>query len=231
MLRIRIDRPYPVSRKAELVLSILAEGIGLPVAFVDSGEACDVLYSPHRPADDSLVWLPATDREWEDCRTEVSTTPEGVFVGDRIVGQTSAGIAFDLVCASWLVFTGSYEKGQNRNRFGVPVARGSFAFENGLTRRPVVADYTKLLQTALNRRFGSRLSPVERWPGGATSAIVLSHDLDRPFSRPTAEHYHNRIVRDARAGDIKSTARSLGAFVKNVLLQGDSAKQSARDPN
>ncbi|NNE35823.1 MAG: hypothetical protein HKN13_11325, partial [Rhodothermales bacterium] len=235
MLRVRINRPGPVRQKAELVLGLLADAIGIRLSVVAADAAneddADLCYSAVRPKSSKQLWLPAVDFDWSVVSTDVQEINRVPFIGGILSKEGDAVIRGDILYGTWLMVTGAFESGQDRNRFGVPLARGSFAYENGLVAQPVVNRYASILSTLIVERLGSRYSPVDRWPNGARGAIVLSHDVDRPFSRPTAEHYHQRVSRDIRNLRVRATLRGLGGYVKNVLAQGDSGAQTHRDPN
>ncbi len=143
----------------------------------------------------------------------------------------TGGPSGDLLYSSWLVLTGALEGAEPKNRFGVPIVGKSSALYQAVVRRPLVGTYVLFLSQALRTLFGDRFTPIPRWPNGADYAIVLSHDVDRPLSRPTADHYKLRVVRDLRAQQFVAASRSIAGYFKNVLLRGDSGLQSASDPN
>ena len=57
----------------------------------------------------------------------------------------------------------------------------------------MISMYCSYLAQMLTRRRQSELEQVPRWPMGKKYAIVLSHDVDKPFTRPPWAFYLRRL--------------------------------------
>lgn len=220
-------RWYPQARYA---LELLLEGLGVagqPVSF--SGDA-DLAYAPVRPASLPLhaVWMAAdTVSDWYH-PAAASFLYQGVPVlyGQRpAIGFSTHDLPCDLLYATFAAVTGGWLQDGQRNAWGVPLAK-----DEPLLQYPLVALYTRLLGERLRQGAGRRWQPIPRWPGGKRYAVVLSHDVDRPFLRPEATFYRSRIRRDAAQGQWPSAARALAGWMRTAWTHG-AVPAPGVDPN
>lgn len=216
-VRLLIDVPEPARVRAAYALDVLFEGIGVPVLHVT--ENADVVYSARKPQTGAL-WLHASAAaDWDALAVEVVQ-----FEGMPLIvpkGDESR----DLVRSAYAYLTGIAERSAPRDWAGRPVSDSNFR-DFGLHRAPVVAQYATWLEKQLPPRLlGDRIA---RWPNGKRCAVVLSHDVDGPFSRTPPAVAWQSIDGMARRGAWRKLPRMLAGFAKvAVRHRGD----PRRDPN
>jgi hypothetical protein len=229
MIRYLLDVPEAFKRKSDFALRLLLEGEGIVAVRASTLEEADLVYSDREPGPTQrgAVWIQHTAADWDDPSTPIHLAADFLHVGHSGTGHPA-----DIVFATYFIVTGAAEADQPRNEIGVPIARGSRLWTKGILQKPVVADLARELRRRLekSRVAANRvLQSVPRWPDGNAYAIVLTHDVDRPLSRPPAAHYRARISRDWQRGDHRAVARGVAGFVRNVVLAGDSGRKPEKD--
>ena len=229
MIRYIIDVPDVFSRKAEFALRILLEGEGVVAARAESIRGADLLYSAQVPVGSKAgsVWIRHHAADWDDPTTRIFTS-DGVLTAGDVGHEQSSDILF----ATYFLIAGVAETDQPRNEMGVPVGRGSRLWTKGVLRQPAVAGLARELRWRLDKGVRAQnrtLQTIARWPAGHMYAIVLTHDVDRPLSRPPAAHYRARIRRDWKRRNVGAALRGVAGFVRNVALVGDSGRAPEND--
>ena len=228
MLRIGTDCPEEIRPALGYTLRVLGEGVGvqLRIAAIADGDIC---YSAHRPDHRDTPWIPADFGSWGGAASlseldhtpwfgRLATDPDAVFPGDLFLGL-------------WTVLSGRLESDLPRNAFGVPMLGEATPEIRRLFQRPIASEYVRLFQAMIRTRWETRIQCIPLWPDDCRSALVLSHDVDRPLSRPDAQHYRRRVARDFKTGHLASAARAAAGYVKNVVLKGDVMADADADPN
>lgn len=208
-------------------MQVLVDGLG--IRFVESPlPTADLVYSALRPAGlrSASIWI-----RRQDC---FEVTPDSALRGFEVclaaLRTPAAGVCelpLDLLKLIDYVVSGQAERQIPANRWGVPLLSTPSA---ALLRRPVVSEVTEALAVVLAQRHPSFSERVKRWPGGATAALMLTHDVDAPYRRPRAAFYRSRLVRDLKAGRPAAVARAVGGWAKARFKNGRSLP-SAEDPN
>lgn len=215
-LRLFVDVAEPVRVRAVWALSVLFEGIGVPVRDAVSASEAEVVYASEKPAGD-VVWLQATrDRDWDGgaiALARLDTVPVIVAKDDPTP---------DIVRSAYAYLTGVPERLASRDWAGRPISDSNYR-EFGLHRIPVIAHYAECLERRLPP--GER---IPRWPHGKRRAVVLSHDVDAPFSGILPSYAWNRVRDFARRGEWRHVPRALGSFGKAALRYRTDPR---RDPN
>ena len=218
-VKIFIDAADAVRERAGYAIDVLFEGVGLPVARAASAADADVVYSAEKPAGNAL-WLRATrSREWDGDDVEVVEQD-----GMPCIAARGEGCA-DLVRSAYSYLTGAPERLSPRDWAGRPIGTPEFrAF--GLHRTPVVARYVEWLERGLPPDL--LRGRVARWPNGKKYAVVLSHDVDGPFSSVLPSYawgWTRRLAADGAWGGVPRAALS---FVKAAVTYRGNPR---RDPN
>lgn len=216
-VRLFIDLPEPARVRAAYALDVLFEGIGVAVQHVT--QDADVVYSTQKPQGDAL-WLQASHgTDWDDLTIEVVQ-----FEGMPLI-VPKGDTARDVVRSAYAYLTGIPERSAPRDWAGRPVSDSNFR-DFGLHRTPVVSRYASWLEDQLPPRLLA--DRVARWPKGKRCAVVLSHDVDGPFSKtpPAVAWQGIRGMAGQRAWG--KLPRMLAGFAKISLRhRGD----PRRDPN
>ena len=221
MIRYKINLPDALHARARFGLRLLFEAQGIVSAPAAGDEDPDLVYGGREGEEPAqALHVPHFDGNWDDPERSLPTDPSDVNDADP-------------VSLTWFFAAGIAESVQNRSDFGLPIARGSRLWREGALQRPYVAELSGSLLRLVRRHAEARnrsVPVIPRWPDGRTFAIVVTHDVDRPFSRPPASHYRARIARDWRRGTYRDATRGALAFVKNVVIAGDSGRDPHNDP-
>lgn len=210
--------------RAEYALSVLLEGLGVKGIRTSHVARADLVYGPTPPAGGMAVWIPAD--EWGgDEPSPISFEGTTVYCAGRHP-CTGRCVGVDLLRAVDHVISGRLEAAFPVNDWGVPVTGG----DPGPMAAPLVAHYADILERHLRRRFGPDWRPAPRWPSGKRYAVVLSHDVDMPFTRPSDRFYRTRLLRDVRRRSYGEALRGLAGWGRAWCRYG-STPSPERDPN
>ncbi len=167
-LRVSLDRPSP---RDEVALTWIAEWLGVRLTIVDAGAGDVVLHrGDHPPPDFGGITVPyrPDDRIWTD-----------LLAGRVDAGTLPPSLPFDLIGAVAAHLDDvEHRTGEGRDRHDRLRYDASIDARAGVGGLAVVNRYLGVLQQLLERDAG--LEGIPRWPDGATAAIALSHDVDRP---------------------------------------------------
>ena len=216
-IRYALEVEPGVEARADYAVGLLLDGIGLAGRRVATTGEADLVYAAERPAElaPQALWIPrAPVADWgHPPRAQIDELTD------------------DLVLATYAVVTGAFEQDQPRDAWGVPVAKGN-ALAGTLWRRPLVAVYCDRLQRALERCRGGELRPEPRWPGGKKYAVVVSHDVDVPFTRAPWSFYGRRLARNVSQRAPRAAVRGLLQTVKvAAVTRAASLPDPDGDPN
>ncbi len=246
MIRYHVDVPEPWKAKASFALRLLLDHEGIVARPVHGLTKPDLVYSAVAPDDapnqhpdhtprgtpgdtpGDTVWLRHSAVDWDSPELRVYRLD-----GTTAVAATAGEENPDPLLATYFLVCGIAEQGQARNPVGVPIARSSRLWEKDVLQRPAVAEIGSRLRRQLEDALAARnqsLEIVARWPQGRRYAVLLTHDVDRPLSRPPASHYRRRVRRDLNRRDMRGVARGIAGFLKNVALRGDSGSRVEKDP-
>lgn len=230
MIKFCVDIAGPVRPRAAYALRLLLEAEGIVSAETSEPREADVVYSRTRPSAGGrdVVWIPAADADWDATEFKVSD-----IGGMPIVGDTPDSEHHDLLLAAYYFSTGVWERASARNAFGVPVARGSAMWDAGWLQQPVLNSIARTLRARLDRhvsRLDRDLDTIGRWPDGRRWAIALTHDVDRPLSKPPAAHYRKKLARAAARRDLSGFVRTSAGYLKNAVLSRDAGEDPEADP-
>ncbi len=213
-LRLLIDAPEPIRARAAYALDVLFEGLGVAVQHVTDN--ADVVYSARQPQTAAL-WLQASsDTDWDSLDIDIVQ-----FEGMPLIVRKGHQ-ACDVVRSAYAYLTGVPERSAPRDWAGRPVSDSNFR-DFGLHAAPVVARYAAWLERQLPP--GER---IERWPHGKRYAVVLSHDVDGPFSGTLPSYAWNRVRAIASRGEWLDVPRALAWLAKVALRYRIDPR---RDPN
>jgi hypothetical protein len=190
--------------RAEYALRLLLDGIGIAARRVASAAEADLVYARERPAElaPPALWIrqsPVSD--WSH--------PKPAQIDE---------LTEDVVFATYTVVTGAFEQGHPRDAWGVPVGNGN-ALAASVWRRPLAAVYCDRLRRALEECRGAELRPQPQWPGGKRYAVIVSHDVDVPFTRAPWSFYGRRL------------ARNVARRAPRAAVRGARLPDPADDPN
>ena len=216
-------------------MHLLLEAEGIVAAQTSEAGEADLVYARENPnpvqthiGAGRCVWIPATDVSWDSDDLAVT-----VSNGLPCVGAPPDVVSADLLLSAYHFSTGYWERDSPRNDFGVPLARGSSMWEAGLLQRPAVAPVAGKLRIALQQHLDARnqtLQTVERWPHGKRWTIALTHDVDRPLSKPPAAHYRKKLAKHASGFELLGLARTAAGYLRNATLTGDAGANPEADP-
>jgi hypothetical protein len=215
MIRYYVDVPVELHARATHALRLLLEGQGIVAAPASTAATADLVYGPASNGTSGLH-IAADTAHWDN--------------RDRNLLATEL---VDPIAAAYFLAAGVWESSRIKNEFGVPSLSRNGAGAQRLVQKPVVARVSELLRRQIQSSEESRnrqLEIVPRWPGGCVFAISLTHDVDRPFSRPTGEHYSARIRRYLAESDYAAAGRGVAGYIRNVIIAGDSGKRPEADP-
>lgn len=216
--------------QARYAVELLFEGAGLPCRRTHDAARADLIYAPELPAGAraDALWIRAEPSgDWDEASAEVgrlgnvpclyrNARPEAGDGSGRVV-------AADLIFSTYALATGALERAQPRDDWGVPLFAGSFLERGGLLGVPAVALYSNLIADRLRRLRGGAFEPVPRWPAGKRYCVVMSHDVDTPFTRKAPRYF----LRRART----NLARRAGARAyDDLVLWYLTVRDGLRDP-
>jgi len=217
---------------ARFALELLLEGIGLAGEFSLDVENADLVYAPERPSG-KAVWIrsdPAGDWDAATARAGLMEGMPVLYRNNRpAVADTPGVIDADLIYSAYALVTGALERGQEKNPWGVPVAEGSFLLNEGVLSYPAVSTYANHLWEVLSSTFPGKFHPVPRWPDGKRYAVVISHDVDTPFTNPSRRLHFRMMLGHIRKSELKTADIYAKALTKQVL--GMLPAQGRDDPN
>lgn len=218
MIRYYVEVPPALRARATYGLRLLLEGQGIVSSPASAIEDADLVYAPASGANASAKAAPAL---------LLAADPTHRTPG---VGADSV---VDVVAAAFEIASGAWEDGTIKNDFGVPSVLRNGGAVRRLVADPLVARLSeqllRLVQSNEERRNRS-VEVVPRWPNDHGFAICLTHDVDRPFSRPPAAHYTALIRRSLSETNVRRAARGVAGYIRNVLIAGDSGRRPDRDP-
>jgi hypothetical protein len=195
---LRIDPRWATC--ADYAFRLLLEGLGVAGERVESGSHADVVYSAERPPDlaERALWVRSAEvTDWNSPAARVDWSGDMPVLcgtgGRGTSGPDPDHIGEDILYSTYAVVTGVLERESPRNAWGVPIGRSSALSKAGALERPVVAMHCDYLAARLARRRQAELEHVPRWPTGKKYAIVLSHDVDKPFTRAPWTFYLRRF--------------------------------------
>lgn len=225
LIRYAIEVESRWSTHAEYALRLLFESIGIRCCKTAFPAEADVVYSPRRPRDlaEDAVWIPAAPvTDWDAPVTSLGWWDEMPVLG---ASQEPAGVrgdasrtASDIVYATYALVTGALERNLRRDLVGVPVARSGDSRLVDVFRRPTVAMYCRHLSTILAQRKQTELDCLPHWPDGKKYAVVLTHDVDAPFSRAPWGYYGRRVAAQLSRGAMRAATRGLLQGAKAAAL-------------
>lgn len=214
-IRYALEVEPAVETRADYAIGLLLEGIGVAGRRVDAAAEPDLVYAGERPAGLSpqAVWIPRIS-DWD------RPTPA------QIDEHTE-----DVVCATYAAVTGAFEQQHARDAWGVPVGKRNVLAET-VWRRPLVALYCDRLRRELERCRGGGLDPVPRWPNGKAYAVIVSHDVDVPFTRAPWSFYGRRLARNVSHRAPRAAVRGvLQAAKVAAVTRAAPLPDPADDPN
>ena len=214
-IRYALEVEPAVDARADYAIRLLLEGIGLAGRRVGSAGEADLVYAAERPEGlpAQALWIPRTSDWSHPARAQVDERAE------------------DVVFATYAVVTGAFERDHPRDAWGVPVGRGNVLAET-VWRRPLAAVYCDRLQRELERCRGGALRPEPRWPDGKTYAVIVSHDVDLPFTRAPWSFYGRRLARNVSQRAPRAAVRGvLQAAKVAAVTRAAPLPDPADDPN
>jgi hypothetical protein len=225
--------------RAEYAIRLLLEGIGVASSRVIAPSEADLAYSAQRPPDlpDRGLWVNATPlSDWDSTTGEVVWSSELPLIRGNDQPQAgrsdSRDIPEDIVYSTYAIVTGALEREQSKDAWGVPIARHSRLSREGLLERPVVAMYCSHLASMLSRRRQEEIEIVPRWPMDKKYAVVLTHDVDKPFTREPWAFYLRRLRMNLSGMALRPAGRGLLQMVKvAAVTRMAEIKDAVDDPN
>lgn len=235
---IHVDIDPRWASHASYALHVLLDGAGYRCEHVGEASLADVVYSRHKPrgGKPATLWIKADDiTDWNSASARM-TSYEGISVFQQSIEMSlesgGSGMVFpDLVYSTYALLTGAFEQTQRRDDWGVVIAADSFLDKTGALQMPLVPLYAEMLGKQLARLAGGRPC-VPRWPNGKRYAVVMSHDVDAPYSCPTFAYRLKWMRRNLRVGNLVGAAKSTvrAAQTGLNLLRGRQAR-AQQDPN
>lgn len=216
-IRYALEVEPGLDARADYALRLLLEGIGIAGRRVAAAEEADLVYTGERPADlgRQALWIR---------RTPVSDWDHPPL--SRIDELTE-----DVLFAVYTVVTGVFEQAHPRDAWGVPVGNGN-ALAESIWRRPLAAVYCDRLRRALEQCQGAELRVEPRWPDGKTYAVIVSHDVDVPFTRAPWSFYGRRLARNVSQRAPRAAVRGiLQAAKAAAVTRGARLPDPVDDPN
>ena len=210
------------SNRAEYALRLLFESIGVRCSKTETSTDADVVYSRERPQDlaGDAVWIPAAPvDDWDAPVTNLSWWGEMPVIGpSQTFGGDGGHTAADIVYGTYALVTGALERDLRRDLVGVPIARSRNSRLVDVFKRPTVAMYCHHLSAVLAQRRQTELDSLPHWPDGKKYAVVLTHDVDAPFSRAPWSYYGRRVATQLSRGAIRAATRGLLQGAKAAAL-------------
>ncbi|MCY2987501.1 MAG: hypothetical protein NTY19_06515 [Planctomycetota bacterium] len=224
-------------RQALYALGLLLEGGGLAACPTTSAEDADIVYSRLRPERCSAnsVWIKADGAsDWNQPDAKIGWSDEVPYLYQNIspASSSEAGdMGGDCLYSTYAIVTGVMERNEQRDEWGVIVATGSQLQRAGMLGLPVVAMYVDRLLRLLQQRRGP-FPTLDRWPNGKRFAVVLTHDVDNPFSRLPLSLRGAELLRALRTRRWCSTARWIASWGVEAGRRICGARScSENDPN
>jgi hypothetical protein len=106
-----------------------------------------------------------------------------------------------------------------RDRHGRFPAAASLACKSGLVEQPLVDEYARWLSAEIARLY-PRLSRRSPWPGGASFAVCVTHDVEHLKAPSRLGYLKGKVVkaaREAARGDLASAVADSSAGVVRAL--------------
>ncbi|MFT4604173.1 MAG: hypothetical protein ACI9W4_000901 [Rhodothermales bacterium] len=241
ILQVRLDIAPDEVTAAKHVLDILCDGLGIAYREVPTAADADLAYAVREPVDlsTSAIWV-KRNTDWtlvgKPGARGCTAFPTGLALADafslarRDLLQVSGDVArvrTDALALTGHVISGHAERMVAKNAFGVP--RVSEAGAEWMARA-VVSELIEALATSIAVRFPGFQDRIQRWPGGASAALLLTHDVDRPQRRPTSAYYRQRIARHVADRAPKAAVRAMAGWARTRAQFGP-AMPPAEDPN
>ena len=212
LIRYALDVDEQCETRADYALRLLLEGIGVAATRVPDPSGADLVYAPQKPPRlaESTLWIRATaTADWDGSRARVEWSREMPVVRAAHERAPAAGesehVGDDIVYSAYATVGGLLERESRKDALGRPVGRQN----DPDVARPVIALYCSRLVSMLERRRRAELDRVPLWPSPKRYAIVLSHDVDRPFAHAPWRFYGRRLVKDVSQREAKAAARGL----------------------
>lgn len=137
--------------RAEFSLQVLADGVGVPARPVQDAANADLVYSADHSRDvaasSDAIRISRFDGNWDDASPVVRWQDDIPLFDGEHGSDTDIG---DILHGTYLLTTGAVEKSQERNKFGVPQARGSQLYKAGVFQQPVVGMYVRWLSERMS---------------------------------------------------------------------------------
>jgi hypothetical protein len=206
------DTPSSGNR-AVYSLKVLLEGIGLPCALVNDPKEADLAYSLTRPEGlpERALWMqPICVENWDSMEPEIFWKEGIPWVGSPC---TLGDFDGDILYSVYALLTGSFETSESKDQWGVPIVRGGRYDKLGLLGTPSIALYCDLLFNILEKKIGPGIETIQRWPGNKRYAVVLSHDVDAPFSFIDTDYRRRRIAKLFRERAFPEVTKSMFSYV------------------
>ena len=208
--------------RAEHALDQLLCGPGHVGCRVQEPADAVILYAEQRP--DTMrpgaCWIRATPAaDWDSDALWSRIAPIVTDVCRTGDVDVSNGLA-DVLIATYAIQQGALERGLPRDRIGVPRFAEADDERLVLLSRPLIAELASRLEAVVSTMHPAfALERLPRWPAGKRYAVVITHDVDAPFSRPGAPFMIRRARRSFGAGDGLRGARELLAAGKSAAIQ------------
>lgn len=138
----------------------------------------------------------------------------------------------DWLLLSWLFLSGEVERCFPVDPYGVPnFTKDELGFVDCLAR-PVVNDIAAKIVDLLEVRKERDLCRLPCWPDGKRLAVVLTHDVDEPYSHRRSVYFRKRVVRCLHERKFRLGIRSMIAAVVAFSAEFLGLRPSPdRDPN
>lgn len=241
ILRVRLDIAPDEISAARNVLDVLCDGLGIAYREVASLVDADLVYSRRPPHELSrrAIWIrrtPTWKLSGQAGAIGCSPMPHGEALTDAFsvarkqllqFSEAVVHVRTDAIALTDHVISGRADRLASKNAFGIPKVTEPGAEWMG---RAVVSELVEALATAIAVRFLGFQDRISRWPSGKSAALLLTHDVDRPHSRPTASYYRQRIARDLADRAPKAAARAVAGWAR-ARAQFGAEKLPAEDPN
>jgi hypothetical protein len=209
------------SGRAEYALGVLLEGIGLPCAPISNCSQAAIVYSTECPDNigNKTLWIKCCPNDdWDTAEPPIFWENGIPWLGQKNNQDTIAG---DILYSTYGLLTGVFETDESKDQWGVPIARGSLYESTGLLQYPWIAKYCEVLYCAICKSFGAELQRVPLWPDNKKYAIVLSHDVDAPFSfidTDFRKKWLNKLLSEKRYQEFsRSVFGYLGTLTKKII--------------
>jgi peptidoglycan/xylan/chitin deacetylase (PgdA/CDA1 family) len=213
-----------------MAVEVVLDGMGAAGLEVERESEADLVYSATPPMNGGrvAVWVAASPaEEWERLMDADVVRDCMQALSDRENRQ--ALIPFDLFRLVFALISGETEAAIPENDFGVPRLSTGSGGAN-LLRRPIVSEVVEHLSRILAGRVPSFGARIPRWPNRHSAAILLTHDVDRPYSRPRSAYYRERLRRRVSEGRFLGAMRSSAGWIRARLEHGRELP-AERDPN